>query len=228
MANEPEYTLHHSPLLPSCRKIRLMLREKDIAHTLVEVNFWHRNPEFFKLNPAGEVPVLSIAADTKPVVGHYAISEFLDERYPEIQFFGTEIDERAEVRRLVEWFDVKFEREVTQLVLFEKLYKRLLGYGEPSSEAIRAGKKNLLVHLDYIAFLLRGRNWLAGEYLTLADISAAAHISSLDYFGDIPWEYHEDVKEWYALVKSRPCFRPLLEDRIHGFKPAPHYEDLDF
>ena len=205
-----------------------MLREKDIAHELKEVAFWHRDPAFFKLNPAGEVPVLTGGKSEKPVVGHYAISEYLDERYPEIQFFGTEVEERSEVRRLVEWFDVKFEREVTQLVLFEKLFKRLLGYGEPSSEAIRAGKKNLLVHLDYIAFLLRGRNWLAGEYLTLADIAAAAHISSLDYFGDIPWEYHEDVKEWYALVKSRPCFRPLLEDRIHGFKPAPHYEDLDF
>lgn len=220
------YTLYHSPLLPACRKLRLMLREKNIPHTLKQEDFWNRRLEFFGLNPAGEVPVL--VGGKHPVVGAYAISEYLDERYPEIQFFGTSADERAEVRRLVEWFDVKFDREVTQLVLFEKLYKRLLGYGEPSSEAIRAGKKNLLVHLDYMAHLLNGRNWLGGEYLTLADISAAAHLSSLDYFGDVPWEHNGLVKEWYSLVKSRPCFRELLEDKILGFTPPAHYADLDF
>jgi glutathione S-transferase len=220
------YTLYHSPLLPSCRKIRLMLREKNLSYELRQEDFWQRRVEFFALNPAGEVPVL--VGGKTPVVGAYAISEFLDERYPEIQFFGTTPEERAEVRRLVEWFDGKFDREVTQLVLFEKLYKRLLGYGEPSSEAIRAGKKNLMFHLDYLAHLLAGRNWLAGEYLTLADISAAAHLSSLDYFGDVPWEHNNAVKEWYMLLKSRPCFRELLEDRILGYKPPEHYMDLDF
>jgi glutathione S-transferase len=220
------YILYHSPLSPACRKLRLMLREKNIPHELRQEDFWQRRMEFFALNPAGEVPVLTGARH--PICGAYAISEFLDERYPEIQFFGTNPDERAEVRRLVEWFDIKFDREVTQLIVFEKFFKRLMGYGEPSSEAIRAGKKNLAYHLDYIAHLLSTRNWLAGEFLTLADISAAAHLSCLDYFGDVNWEASAAVKEWYALIKSRPCFRPLLEDRVHGFKPPAHYDDLDF
>ncbi len=107
------------------------------------------------------------------------------------------------MRRLVEWFDAKFAREVGELILFEKIFKRLMGYGEPSSESIRAGKKNILYHLDYIAHLLHGRNWLAGEYLTLADISAAAQLSALDYLGDVPWEQYPSVKEWYALIKCR-------------------------
>lgn len=204
----------------------MMLREKNIAFELKQEDFWLRRIEFFALNPAGEVPVLT--GNKNPIIGAYAISEFLDERYPEIQFFGTSAEEHAEVRRLVEWFDVKFDREVTQLLLFEKLFKRLMGYGEPSSEAIRAGKKNLHFHLDYLAHLLSTRNWLAGEYLTLADITAAAHLSSLDYFGDVPWEYNNAVKEWYMLLKSRPCFREILEDRIHGYKPPEHYTDLDF
>jgi glutathione S-transferase len=220
-------TLYHSPLIPQCRKLRLMLREKNLPHTLVVEDFWQRRIEFFALNPAGEVPVLTTDKN-HPICGAYAIAEYLDEAFPEVQFFGNAPLERAEVRRLVEWFDGKFEREVTSFILFEKVYKRLMGYGEPSSEAIRAGLRNLTYHLEYIAHLLQSRNWLAGEYLTLADISAAAHISSLDYLGDVPWEHFPSVKDWYALIKSRPAFRDLLDDRIQGFKPPEHYTDPDF
>jgi len=220
-------TLYHSPLIPACRKVRLMLREKQIAHELVNEDFWTRRIDFFALNPAGEVPVM-VTEKNNAIVGSYAISEYLDEQFPDVQFFGNSTLERAEVRRLVEWFDTKFEREVTQLVLFEKVYKRLLGYGEPSSEAIRAGKRNSVYHMDYIAHLLKTRNWLGGEYLTLADISAAAHLSCLDYLGDVAWEHHPSVKEWYALIKSRPAFRDLLEDRMQGFKPPEHYTNPDF
>ena len=219
--------LYHSPLVPTCRKVRLMLREKNIAHTLVQEDFWNRRVEFFSLNPAGEVPVL-VTEKNQAIVGSYAICEYLDEQFPDVQFFGNSTTERAEVRRLVEWFDIKFEREVTQLVLFEKVYKRLMDYGEPSSEAIRAGKRNMSYHLDYIAHLLLHRNWMAGEYLTLADIAAASHLSCLDYLGDVSWEEHPSVKEWYALIKCRPAFRELLEDRVQGFKPVAHYTDPDF
>lgn len=220
-------TLYHSPLVPGCRKVRLMLREKAIDHQLKLEDFWNRRLDFFALNPAGDVPVM-LTDKQQPIIGSYAICEFLDEQFPSIQFFGNTPMERAEVRRLTEWFDVKFEREVSQLVLFEKVFKRLLGYGEPSSEAIRAGKRNINHHLDYIAYLLSTRNWLAGEYLTLADITAAAHLSCLDYLGDVPWDQHDTVKEWYALIKCRPAFRELLEDRVQGFTPPSHYTNPDF
>jgi glutathione S-transferase len=219
-------TVYHTPLSPPSRKIRLMLREKQIPHQLVVEEPWNRRIEFFALNPAGEVPVL--VGEKGPICGAYAIAEYLDEAYPDVQFFGNTPTERAEVRRLVEWFDVKFEREVSQLILFEKIFKRLMGYGEPSSEAIRAGKKNIAYHMDYIAHLLLTRNWLGGEYLTLADISAAAYLSCLDYLGDVAWEHHPSVKEWYALIKCRPAFRELLEDRVPGVRPPAHYTDPDF
>lgn len=227
LRKDPMLTLYHSALHPGCRKLRLMLREKHIAHTLVAEDFWTRRIDFFRLNPAGEVPVL-VTDKQQAICGAYAIAEYLDETHPEVQFFGNTPMERAEVRRLVEWFDSKFDREVSSLILFEKHFKRLMGYGEPSSEAIRAGKKNILHHLEYIAHLLQSRNWLASEYLTLADITAAAHLSCLDYLGDVPWEQYPAVKEWYALIKSRPAFRDLLEDRVRGFTPPEHYNDPDF
>jgi len=220
-------TLYHTPLSASCRKLRVTLREKDIAHKLVEEHPSASRQEFYALNPAGDVPVLT-TSKAVAVCGAYAISEYLEEAFPEVQFFGASMDERAEVRRLVDWFDRKFDAEVTQLTVFEKVFKRLMGYGEPSSEAIRMGKKNLSGHLAYMDYLLTSRNWLAGEYLTLADISAAAHISCMDYLGDVDWDEKERVREWYALIKSRPSFRELLDDRVKGITPPSHYADPDF
>lgn len=221
--------LYHTPLSPYCRKIRLLMREKELVFELTQENIWERRMEFFALNPAGEVPVL-LEPDGEVISGNYAIMEYLEEAYRDNnkRYIGSSINERAEVRRLVDWFDHKFDGEVTQNILFEKVFKRLMHYGEPQSDAIRAGKKNILYHLDYIAYLTSEHQYLCGEVLTLADMAAAAHISALDYLGDIPWEHNQRAKEWYALMKSRPSLRSILSDRVPMFRPPDYYEDPDF
>ncbi|MGB1539525.1 MAG: glutathione S-transferase family protein [Rickettsiales bacterium] len=161
--------LYHTPLSPYCRKIRMLLKEKELEFELINENVWDRRREFFALNPAGEVPVL-IDGDNTPICHSIAISEYLEEAYPEANFLGATPQDRAEVRRIVGWFDTKFYDEVTKNLLFEKIYKRLWHYGEPSSEAIRAGKQNIRYHLDYIAYLTRESQWLAGDHLTMADM----------------------------------------------------------
>ncbi len=188
---------------------------------------WERRPEFLALNPAGEVPVLE-EADGLVLAGSDAICEFLDEIQGEPSLIGTHPKERAEVRRLIEWFDHKFDREVTVNLVGEKILKRFLGLGAPDSQAIRAGLINIRAHLDYISYLNDRRKWLAGDTLSLADLAAAAHLSCVDYLGDVPWDDHPGAKDWYARIKSRPAFRPLLEDRIPGVEAPRHYRDLDF
>ena len=136
--------------------------------------------------------------------------------------------ERAEVRRIVDWFDDKFNKEVTENLVGEKVMKRFLGLGAPDSKAIRAGHSNISTHLSYISYLVERRKWLAGNELTLADITAAAHLSAIDYLGDVPWDDYPSAKEWYVRIKSRPSFRPLLSDYIPGAPPSKHYANLDF
>jgi len=156
------------------------------------------------------------------------ICEYLEEVYPEINLIGADPLQRAETRRLQSWFDVKFNREVTDNLLGEKLMKPMLKLGEPHAPSIRAGSANIHYHLDYIGFLTEKRNWLAGDNFSLADIAAASHLSAIDYIGDVPWEEHQNAYEWYARVKSRPSFKPLLEDKVPGFQPSSHYENVDF
>ena len=70
--------------------------------------------------------------------------------------------------------------------------------------------------------------FLAGRDVTLADLALAAHLSALDYYGEVPWTDYPPVTEWYIRMKSRPSFRPLLADRVPGQPPVPHYAELDF
>ena len=220
-------TLYHLWLSPFSRKIRLVLKEKALDFEMVVERVWERRPEFLALNPAGDVPVL-VEPDGTALCDATAITEYLEEVYPERPLIGATPLERAETRRLVQWFDVKFNREVTMNLVEEKITKRFLGLGQPNSQAIRAGCQNIKHHLDYIAYLMDRRSYLAGDSFGLADITAAAHLSAVDYLGDVPWEQHDGAKEWYARVKSRPSFRPLLADHIPGAAPPAHYADLDF
>lgn len=220
-------TLYHLWLSPYSRKVRVFLKEKKLDFEMKVERARERRPEFLAMNPAGQVPVL-VDEDGTVVVDSAAICEYLDEVYPEPPLVGSDAKQRAEARRLAAWFDLKFGREVTENLVGEKMTKRFLGLGEPSSAAIRAGLHNIHYHLDYIGYLAERRNWLAGEAFSLADIAAGAQLSTVDYIGDVPWDQHPRAREWYARLKSRPSFRPLLGDHVPGAPPPAHYANLDF
>ncbi|HQT39366.1 MAG TPA: glutathione S-transferase family protein [Acidocella sp.] len=219
--------LYHLPLSPYSRKVRLVLAEKRLPFELRVEKSWQRRPEYLALNPAATVPTL--VEDNGLVIPDSAvICEYLDEAYPETPLLGRTITERIEVRRLATWFDHKFADEVGRNLLWEKSMKQALGLGAPEAGALRAGYANIKNHLNYIGWLAENRKWLAGANLSIADFSAAAFLSSLDFLGDVDWTLSAACKDWYARMKSRPSFRAILADRISGLAPPPHYSDLDF
>ncbi len=218
--------LYHVPLSPFCRKVRLVLAEKKIDVELIEERYWEADPDFLRRNPAGKVPVLKISGRTMPE--SMAICEYLEEKHPEPALMPRSAEARYEVRRLVSWFDDKFHRDVTTNLLYERVNKKLMGQGYPDSKNVKAGARAIKYHLGYMTWLLDHRRWLAGDTMTLADFAAAAHISALDYNGDVDWAACETVKDWYAKIKSRPAFRSILADNVPGFPPKAHYNDLDF
>jgi len=88
-----------------------------------------------------------------------------------------------------------------------------VGGGGPDMDLVHAARVNIRTHLRYIGYLASHRNWLAGDRLSHADLVAAAHLSCVDFLGDVPWEANETAKLWYARVKSRPSFRPRAVTR---------------
>ncbi|WP_323783745.1 glutathione S-transferase family protein [Thalassovita sp.] len=218
--------LYHFPLSPFCRKVRLCLAEKRIECELVEERYWEQDTDFLRRNPAAKVPVLRL--DGKTMAESGAICEYLEEVYPDPPLMPRTPDDRYEVRRLVAWFDDKFHHEVTSKLLYERVNKKVMGLGYPDSKNVKAGAQKIKYHLDYMAWLLDQRRWLAGDAMSLADFAAAAHLSALDYIRDVDWNRHAVVKDWYAKIKSRPAFRSILADQIPGFPQPAHYADLDF
>ena len=187
---------------------------------------WNMSADAKKLNPAGSLPIFIF--DGNVISGNYAITEYLEEAYPVPELLSKNLRERAEIRRISDWFDTKFQKEVYQYIVSEKVFKR---YGKPvapNSKTLTAGYNNLNYHLQYLDWLAERNNYLAGDNFTFADAAAAAQISVIDYLGDISWNDFPNAKIWYAKVKSRPSFKDILKDNIKGILPSKHYMDLDF
>lgn len=228
-------TLFHHPMIAGCRFIRLILGEYGEEVSLIEERPWQRRKEFLQLNPAGALPVLLADGDV-PVPGANVIAEYLDETRGVLRrdkrLFTDDPFERVEIRRLVDWYLVKFDAEVTRHMVRERIFKPIMptaaGGGSPDAGALRAARGNIRGHMKYTNWLAGTRNWLAGPRLTYADLAAGAAISILDYLGEIDWQASPAAREWYARLKSRPSFRPLLAERVTGLPPASHYADPDF
>jgi glutathione S-transferase len=228
--------LFHHPLSVPSRFVRLILAECEVVPELVEERVWERREEFLLLNPAGTLPVL-VEQQGPPIAGAWAVSEYLDETrgfgLAERRLLPAGADQRAEVRRLTEWFLYKFDDEVTNYLVEEKVTKRERAKaggngGAPNSSLLRAARANIRTHLLYIEHLIAAKNWLAGDRMSYADLAAAAALSVADYLGEVPWQEAAEAKVWYMRLKSRPAFRPLLSEQVRGLRPPEHYPNLDF
>ena len=223
------WQLYQYALCPFSRKVRLLLGEKGVGYDLVRENPWTRRDEFIDLNPAGEVPVMVDAERGTTLIDSTAICEYFEETVEKGATISGTAANRAEIRRLVSWFDLHFFRDVSGVLLEERMKKRVVPNSPaPNAAAMREAMKGAVAHLDYTDYLLGHRKWLAGATLTLADLAAAAHISVADYLGGIDWRNHEETARWYRGMKSRATMRALLAERMEGIVPPGHYEDPDF
>lgn len=222
------WQLYQFPLCPFSRKVRLMLAEKGVAHELVRESPWLRRDEFIDMNPAGQTPVLVEDRTRTVLIDSGAICEYFEETIQKSPVIpGTAVD-RAEVRRLVAWLDDRLYAEVVAPLMEERMTKRLVSRDAPDTRVLREAMKTGNAYLDYLDYLLDHRRWLAGPVLSLADLAAAAHLSIADYLGGIDWRGHKQTTDWYAVIKSRPSFRPLLTERMEVIVPPPHYDKVDF
>ena len=222
------WQLFQFPLCPFSRKVRLLLSEKGVAYELWRENPWERREEFTNMNAMSQTPVIRDAERGTVLVDSRAICEYFEETVDKAPMINGTAANRAEIRRLVAYFDENFFASVTGPLLNERMKKRIILRQSPDSRALREAMKLANEHLYYIDYLIDNRPWLAGATMSLADLAAAAQISVADYLGGIDWSGHEQTKGWYSVFKSRPSFRPLLSERMEGISPPKSYDDVDF
>ncbi|OLP53442.1 glutathione S-transferase [Rhizobium rhizosphaerae] len=228
-------TLYHHPMSTASRFIRLVLSEYGYQPELTEEQPWEKRREFLALNPAATLPVF-VDDNMRALCGPMVIAEFVDETNGVLKrdrrLLAEDPFQRAEIRRLTEWFLQKMEGDVTRPLVRERIFKLQMtaaqGGGAPDSKMLRTSRANIRQHMKYLSWLAGSRTYLAGDRLSYADLAGAAAISVLDYMGEIDWNESPAAKEWYQRIKSRPSFRPLLAERVRGLTPVSHYADLDF
>jgi len=138
--------------------------------------------------------------------GLWALVDHLEGAYPEHPLIPEDDAVRADTLRLLDWAMGPFHETVTRRIVFEKGGQR---------------------HTGALVQRADRHGYLAARECTLGDLALAAHLSALDYFGEVPWKDFSSAAEWYLRVKSRPGFRLLLSDRVPGQPPVSHYAELD-
>ncbi len=222
------WLLYQFPLCPFSRKVRFLMAEKGVTYDLERESPWAPRDDFMQMNPAGTTPVLTDSTRSITLCDSQAICEYFEETVDQFPLMSGSPVDRAEIRRLTAWFDQIVFGDVVAPLLHERMKKRLVYRAAPDGGVLREAMRRANTHMDYTDYLLDHRSWLAGGTMTLADITAAAHISVADYLGGIDWQGHRPTKRWYAAIKSRPSFRALLAERMEVIIPPTHYDQPDF
>ncbi len=211
--------LTHLVLSPPSRFARLLIAEKRMQcdpHAAEE--------------SAAHLPVFT-DLDGSVHTGLWAIVDRLEGTYHDHPMMPEDDAARAECLRLLDWAMGQFQETVTRRIVFEKGAQKFTGApvrSAPDMNVIRAGREALKTALAKLGPVAEERGYLASRDCTLADLALAAHISALDYFGEVPWSEQPQMQEWYMRMKSRPSFRSLLADKVPGQPPVAHYAELDF
>ena len=114
-------TLYHHQLCPLSRQIRIILKEFNVEFNLIREDYWQSRPEFLLINPSSTTPVLALDSNKSTLIGNYPIIEYMHETYENFYFMPLSPIERGEVRKYISWFNDKFYREVSKILLDEKI-----------------------------------------------------------------------------------------------------------
>jgi glutathione S-transferase len=210
--------LTHLLLSPPSRFVRLIVGEKRLSCDLV-------TPE----DLFGHLPVF-VDLDGTRCEGLWAIVDHLEGTYQDQPMTPELPGARAQALRLLDWAMGPLMESVTRKIVFEKGSQRYTGTPvtrAPDMDIVRKGREALKPVLAQLGEAAEMNGYLASREVSLGDLAVAAHLSALDYFGEVPWTDFPAAAEWYMRMKSRPSFRSLLNDRIPGQPPVAHYSDPD-
>jgi glutathione S-transferase len=197
---------------PNPRAMRMFLAEKGISIPTKSVDLMaaeNRKPPYTDRNPGGQLPALEL--DNGKCIGEtVAIWEYLEEKHPAPALIGATAEERAEARQ--------WQRRV-ELLITEHLYNgfryaegaelfkprmRILPEAAPGLKAIVQDK------LKWLDALLEGKDYIAGNRFTVADIIL---FSALDFGGSVGQKIDPSLKNvnaWFSRVGSRPSAKASL------------------
>ena len=196
----------YNSLGPNPRVVRMVMAEKGIDIPKVEIDIMsaeNRGETYKKLNPAGQMPCLELE-DGTVLAEITALAEYLDELHPEPPLIGTTPEERAITRMWTRRIDLNIVENLANGFRYAEglpLFKDRIHTIPQAADDLKAITREKLEWLDG---LIDGREWIAGDRFTLADILLFAF---LDFAGDVgqPLDTkNKNISAWLERVRKRP------------------------
>lgn len=196
--------LHDSKLAPNPRRVRIFLAEKAIEVPTVQVDIAraeNRKPEYLALNPLGGVPILELD-DGTVISESVAICRYFEVVKPEPPLMGTDARDQA----LVEMWQRRMELEVALPIMqtFRNTHEFFKGRIPQVPEYGEVCRKAAESRLRWLDGELAGREFVAGDRYTIADITALVGIDFGRVSGIRIQPDQKNLQRWYDAVSSRP------------------------
>lgn len=161
------------------------------------------SPNYIAMNPNGKMPVLE--DDGFVLWESNAILLYLASSKPHSGLWPTAPKDQANVLRWLAWESSHFDAESCGMVGFEKISKGVLGLGAADPAFIARGEENFARFAAVLNESLRGRNWLAGDGLTIADFSIGAWVPAAERL-QLPVGKFSEIARWYGGLASLPAW----------------------
>jgi len=207
---------------PNPRVTLLYLAEKGIEIERVEVdmvNAENRGDAFLKINPAGTCPALEL--DDGTIISETtAICEYLEELYPDNNLVGNTPEERAQVRMWCRRIDLKISEPLAFAVHSGEameVFKGRMRLFPYAVEELYAYADDGLRWLDK---QIAGREFIAGDRLTLADITLFGHLDYFQHAGRPIGDYCPNLVAWHQRMSARPSADASLHDFDRAMRAA--------
>lgn len=205
--------LYTFPASPNSLRITAVAYQVRLPLELVPVDLTkreHMTPEFTQLNPNNKIPVL---VDGDFVLWESgAIMHYLAELKPRSKLVPREREARMRMHQWMYWNATSLGA-AAQFLVFEHLVKGLLHLGEPDPNEIRRGEEGMHRFCKVLNEHLRGRDFLVGDGLTLADHHVASTFVHAEA-GRYPLSGYDEVRRWSGqMLTSRPWKKALKDLR---------------
>jgi glutathione S-transferase len=167
-------------------------------------------PSYLLLNPNQKMPTLE--DDGLVLWESNAILVYLASKRPESGMWPSGLKEQADVLRWLFWECAHWDTESIGMVVYEKRSKGVLGLGAPDPAFIARGEQNFARFAAVLNDWLRGKAWLVGERLTIADFSIGGLVPPAQTLG-LPLVKYSEVVRWYEGLTSLPAWNQALAAR---------------
>jgi glutathione S-transferase len=206
--------LYDMPPSPNALKVRLVLNHLGLEfdHQMVDLTKGdHMHPDFVAKNPNAKMPVLE--DDGFFLWESNAIMYYLAEKH-QSDLIPADLKQRAEMHKWMAWSLAHWTPTLGPW-LFNTLAPSFFQGFVPDQAAIAKSKTDFAKYAPVLNDSLKGRDYLLGSSVSLADMSIATILNYAELIGANLAEYPE-IQRWFGNIQRLPAWEKTIKVLAHA------------